>query len=465
MLHYFPTPYPDELWYSVLCRYHVRTGNSGSAATFRELFGNRDNAIFSSFMPNGLMKRIADQLPEGVLDVENLALNHTLFPYRIRFRSIEEKHFLLESAKMGKTEFKMNGREAVSQLKICPMCMREDLEQCGEIYWHVSHQIPSASICLKHGCRLKQAFDCSKKELNNNLFLPEESLMETVEFEVKPAEVEFTRVLMRYLELPFELGPTSGYNNLYEGLLNAGYGTVRKDHYYSVDYKRVGEDLCKKFGEEFAVQHFGGTSLRAAIFGNIRYWKCQIPERYASLSLLIGLEPETLFAAKKIENKMDQAFRELAKSPILVSKKYAAEKLGVREKQLDIISHNLGIAPFWEQKSEIYQYRKNRCIVYLADEEKTFLESYTKTMGFSGTSAFFRYLLSQDSAQKTEEISSCKSNKESDEKKQNQYNFYVSDQEFDKLKKEVRKYGLSHISEYMRFRFYRFLQMQKKETL
>lgn len=84
MLHYFPTPYPDELWYSVLCRYHVRTGNSGSAATFRELFGNRDNAIFSSFMPNGLMKRIADQLPEGVLDVENLALNHTLFPYRIR---------------------------------------------------------------------------------------------------------------------------------------------------------------------------------------------------------------------------------------------------------------------------------------------------------------------------------------------------------------------------------------------
>ena len=25
MLQYFPTPYPDELWYSILGRYHVRS--------------------------------------------------------------------------------------------------------------------------------------------------------------------------------------------------------------------------------------------------------------------------------------------------------------------------------------------------------------------------------------------------------------------------------------------------------
>lgn len=39
MLQYFPTPYPDELWYSVLGRYHVRSGNPNSATTLRELFG------------------------------------------------------------------------------------------------------------------------------------------------------------------------------------------------------------------------------------------------------------------------------------------------------------------------------------------------------------------------------------------------------------------------------------------
>ena len=39
MLQYFPTPYPDELWYSILGRYHVRSGNQNSATTLRELFG------------------------------------------------------------------------------------------------------------------------------------------------------------------------------------------------------------------------------------------------------------------------------------------------------------------------------------------------------------------------------------------------------------------------------------------
>lgn len=86
-------------------------------------------------------------------------------------------------------------------------------------------------------------------------------------------------------------------------------------------------------------------------------------------------------------------------------------------------------------------------------------------MGFSGISAFFRYLLSQDLVQKAEKISSYKSNQELCGKKQNQYNFYVSDQEFDQLKKEVKKYGFPHISEYMRFQLYGFLQMQEKETI
>ena len=27
MIPFFPAPYPDELWYSVICRYHIRSGN------------------------------------------------------------------------------------------------------------------------------------------------------------------------------------------------------------------------------------------------------------------------------------------------------------------------------------------------------------------------------------------------------------------------------------------------------
>ena len=51
MLSFFPTPYPDELWYSVLCRYHLRTGNKKQATTIGELFGGRSHAAMGAFSP------------------------------------------------------------------------------------------------------------------------------------------------------------------------------------------------------------------------------------------------------------------------------------------------------------------------------------------------------------------------------------------------------------------------------
>ena len=37
MISFFPSPYPDELWYSVICRYHVHSGNSCAKHTMRQL--------------------------------------------------------------------------------------------------------------------------------------------------------------------------------------------------------------------------------------------------------------------------------------------------------------------------------------------------------------------------------------------------------------------------------------------
>ena len=81
MLQYFPTPYPDELWYSILGRYHVRSGNPNSATTFRELFGEESVGGMGNFLPNCGIRRVAEKLPEGVLDERDIALHHTLFPF------------------------------------------------------------------------------------------------------------------------------------------------------------------------------------------------------------------------------------------------------------------------------------------------------------------------------------------------------------------------------------------------
>ena len=105
MLHYFPTPYPDELWYSVLCRYHVRSGNQNSATTFRSLFHNKDHGTFSTFLPDGTITEIAAQVPEGMLNVREIALNHTLFNYTFRFQTLDDKENLLKMALNGRINF------------------------------------------------------------------------------------------------------------------------------------------------------------------------------------------------------------------------------------------------------------------------------------------------------------------------------------------------------------------------
>lgn len=40
MISFFPSPYPDELWYSVICRYHVHSGNYCAKHTMRQLYGD-----------------------------------------------------------------------------------------------------------------------------------------------------------------------------------------------------------------------------------------------------------------------------------------------------------------------------------------------------------------------------------------------------------------------------------------
>ena len=42
MLPYFPAPYPDELLYSLLARYHRHTCSVSPKGTLEDLFGSRN---------------------------------------------------------------------------------------------------------------------------------------------------------------------------------------------------------------------------------------------------------------------------------------------------------------------------------------------------------------------------------------------------------------------------------------
>ena len=158
MIGFFPAPYPDELWYSVICRYHIHSGNSCAKHTLRQLYG--DNFSAPSLMLCGSVNTLLTQLPQGFLSAKNIVMQHTFYPYYARFFPTQRKRSTyayvvngnpLAVHRMGISQ--ANGNHC-SVMRYCPVCCQEDLQLYGEPYWHRSHQLPDMRICTKHRCWL-----------------------------------------------------------------------------------------------------------------------------------------------------------------------------------------------------------------------------------------------------------------------------------------------------------------------
>ena len=143
MIGFFPAPYPDELWYSVICRYHIHSGNSCAKHTLRQLYG--DNFSAPSLMLCGSVNTLLTQLPQGFLSAKNIVMQHTFYPYYARFFPTQRKRSTYA--------YVVNGNHC-SVMRYCPVCCQEDLQLYGEPYWHRSHQLPDMRICTKHRCWL-----------------------------------------------------------------------------------------------------------------------------------------------------------------------------------------------------------------------------------------------------------------------------------------------------------------------
>ncbi len=155
MLGSFPTPYPDELLYSVVARYHVRSGNKSFRQTHEELFETIELQPDKIVLPNNL-NFLVSQLPQGSkITVESLIKRNTLYPFFRTFLTPIEiysfKNLLREKSSISISKAaKISDKERNKVLKFCPKCHVEDEQKYGEAYWHRQHQIPGMLVCLKH---------------------------------------------------------------------------------------------------------------------------------------------------------------------------------------------------------------------------------------------------------------------------------------------------------------------------
>jgi hypothetical protein len=153
----FPVPYPDELLYSVVARAGVHFGITSPKQLLDAVFGDR-KVVATVDLPSHI-GAISKQYPESLgFTAETLIYKHTLFPLYAPFIPEERRLATLDwmtlRAKgavhvgLGVTTSRIGQPE---HLRVCRLCLEEQLSEHGELYWARQWQIPGCSHCLKHG--------------------------------------------------------------------------------------------------------------------------------------------------------------------------------------------------------------------------------------------------------------------------------------------------------------------------
>lgn len=398
MLDFFPTPYPEELWFSVLCRYHIRTGGLSNASTFLDLTDSSYVHGFGALYPNGTLKRVFDKLPKGLFSLDGIILHHTLFPYFVRMHRPEDKELLkrkIESGTSTPSSSIWNSAHCKSwRLSYCPICAQEDKAKYGEAYWHAPHQIPLMPLCYKHHTPLtksnydiaflKHAF-CPMPPVSTNA-APQPSLHEK--------QILLTDILMSYWSLPYLVGPTYGYNNLITALADLGYTRRRNSAVPSMDTEKLFNDLTAIFGEEL-VSNVYGKRLHPTSMNQLAKWIVVTPERYALLQALAGISPEELFLKTEKEERIKTELLKLRESGIAYRKTVVAEQLGISTYKLESCMKQFGIDPFCG--TDIYAKARTKkksslsLKLHLTEEELEQFTTIRKKVGFQYTGHFLWY--------------------------------------------------------------------------
>lgn len=156
---YFPTPYPEELLYSLLARYRRHLGLPKMMYVQDILFGNRH--VIAAYDLPGHLSSLRENLPDRIQFNEDQVIEKmTLFNYLTAFQPVIIRDQIRGAmrgssvgihTRLGITTFQIN---RLTQLQFCPICLQEMQNHYGELYWRRDHQLAGAYVCPSHGCLL-----------------------------------------------------------------------------------------------------------------------------------------------------------------------------------------------------------------------------------------------------------------------------------------------------------------------
>ncbi|WP_414587908.1 TniQ family protein [Scytonema sp. PCC 10023] len=221
MLSFFPNLYPDELLYSALARYHIRSGNKSFRQTDIELFGFHSQQVCRVTLTNNL-NYLVNNLPLlSAQTVDNFLQNYTLYPFYATFLTPQEVWLLKDSMRKKLNasilEIAKVARNSIGEsqkfLKFCPLCLEEDIQKYGEAYWHRMHQIPGVVVCSTHGVLLQNSsVPIEAKGIHYHAASPENCQLKTQKISRTAPSVKNILILVQ------EIGWLINSNIVFKGL-------------------------------------------------------------------------------------------------------------------------------------------------------------------------------------------------------------------------------------------------------
>ncbi|MBH8578270.1 TniQ family protein [Nostocaceae cyanobacterium CENA369] len=265
MLSFFPTLYPDELLYSALARYHIRSGNKTFKQTDLELFGYSSQQLCKVTLTNNLNYLVKNLSLFSQLTVSDLLQNHTLYPFYASFLIPQQAWQLQDSMrkKLGGSILEVAKvanhptDNSTKFLKFCPVCLEQDTQKYGEPYWHRIHQIPGILVCPTHRVVLHDSsVAVDSKGIHYYAASPENCL--TNQNQVKYADNTVEKLLI----LAHDIWNTSTINIPFKGLtwlrnqyqfylINQKFMTLLPGGNFRFNEKSFSNSICDFYGQEF----------------------------------------------------------------------------------------------------------------------------------------------------------------------------------------------------------------------
>lgn len=228
MIAYFPAIYPDELVYSWFCRYYVHSGCLSHKMALQELYCKRSDNPSKEFIGN--LNLVAREQIGRMYPLDELAVNHTMYPQYARFIPLEQKKTALfrlahDFCDIHQLFTVLPRNEGEQYLWFCPLCVKEDRETYGETYWQRKHQIRNIGICTKHRCRLMESSVLAKSE-QSYTFFPAENYVDDgkIVLENDKMKIAFAEYLESVFDASMDLEndiPISSI--LYDGMSRTKY--------------------------------------------------------------------------------------------------------------------------------------------------------------------------------------------------------------------------------------------------